>query len=150
MDIRVIGVGNVFMSDAGFGPYVVRVLEALYELPANVQVVDAGLPGLDLAPHLHSADAVIVIETVTGGGRAGEVRAFRCDRGLHLGMVPEWVATGVRLSQPVRAAITPVIGLILTELERLGVGVRCRLSPRHPDTWWERGEDIAAHRYAGV
>jgi hydrogenase maturation protease len=57
---------------------------------------------------------------------------------LLLGVVPEWVATGVKLSRPVRSAIAPVIGLILTELERIGVPLQMRPAPRQPDTWWER------------
>ena len=36
------------MSDDGFGPYVVRVLEADYECPAGVEFIDVGTPGLDL------------------------------------------------------------------------------------------------------
>ena len=42
--IRVIGLGNVLMSDDGFGPFVVRVLEAAFEWPPNVEVIDAGTP----------------------------------------------------------------------------------------------------------
>jgi hypothetical protein len=57
---------------------------------------------------------------------------------LLIGVVPEWVATGVQLSRPVRSALAPAIGLAITELERLGHRPRVRPVPRHPDTWWER------------
>ena len=50
--IRVLGLGNVLMSDDGFGPYVARVLEAFYEFPDDVEVIDVGTPGLDLTPYL--------------------------------------------------------------------------------------------------
>ena len=50
--IRVLGLGNVLMSDDGFGPFVVRVLEATYECPPGVDVVDVGTPGLDLTPNM--------------------------------------------------------------------------------------------------
>jgi hydrogenase maturation protease len=171
MNIRIIGVGNVHMSDDGFGPYVARVLEALYELPEYVQIIDGSTPGLELAPHLVNADAVIFVDTVTSGGRSGELHEFRLtdllqhpplarlsphDPGvaealltvaaagmgpreaLIVGVVPEWVATGVQLSAAVRAAIHPVIGLITTELSRLGVRLVPRAVPRPPETWWER------------
>lgn len=170
MNIRIIGVGNVHMSDGGFGPYVARVLEALYELPAQVQIVDGGTPGLELAPHLVNAEAVIFVDTVSADGRPGDLHQFRlidllqhpplARLNLHdpdlaealltvaaagmgprevlvVGVVPEWVATGVHLSAPVRAAIHPVIGLITSELTRLGVRFVPRAVPRHPDTWWE-------------
>jgi hydrogenase maturation protease len=174
MNIRVLGLGNVLMSDDGFGPYVARVLEAFYEVPAHVQVVDAGIPGLDLTPCLLDADVVVLVDTVETVGAPGDLHAFRLqdilgetspsrlsphDPGLRqsltalhaagrgprevllIGVVPEWVATGVSLSPRVRSAIAPAIGLIVTELERHGEGPRLRAVPRTPDTWWERGTE---------
>lgn len=178
MDIRILGLGNVLMSDDGFGPYVVRVLEAFYELPAGVQAVDAGTPGVDLTPFLLDARAVIVIDTVKAQGMAGDIRTYdrddilghpsqqrgaRHDAGLRealltvsaagagpsnvklIGVIPEWIATGVTLSRNVRAAVAPAIGLIVTELERLGARPVMRPVPRRPDTWWER-ETVTAPR----
>jgi hydrogenase maturation protease len=170
MKIRIIGIGNVLMSDDGFGPYVARVLEALYELPEHVEIIDGSTPGLDLTPYLIDADALIFIDTVTAEGRAGDLHQFRLtdilkhqpmarlslhDPGvkealltvaaagmgprdvLLVGVVPEWVATGVTLSGAVRSAVDAVIGLITTELARHGVRTVLRPVPRQPDTWWE-------------
>lgn len=77
MQIRVIGAGNVLMSDDGFGPYVARVLDALYEFPEGVQIVDAGTPGLDLTRCLVEADVVVLVEAVTADGCAGDIHQFR-------------------------------------------------------------------------
>jgi hydrogenase maturation protease len=77
--IRVLGLGNVLMSDDGFGPFVVRVLEATYEAPADVEFVAVGTPGLDLTPYLLDAEAVIFVDTVTSKGRPGQIRTY--DRG---------------------------------------------------------------------
>jgi hydrogenase maturation protease len=77
--IRVLGLGNVLMSDDGFGPYVVRVLEAHYDCPAGVEYVDAGTPGLDLTPFLLGAEAVIFVDTVTSRGTPGEIRVYDRD-----------------------------------------------------------------------
>jgi len=74
--IRVLGLGNVLMSDDGVGPYVARVLEAFYEFPDGVEVIDVGTPGLDLTPYLLGADAVIFVDTVTSVGSPGEVRVY--------------------------------------------------------------------------
>ena len=76
MDIRILGLGNVLMSDDGFGPYVARVLEAFYEFPRDVEVLDVGTPGLDLTPYLLGADAVIFVDTVTSTGSPGETRVY--------------------------------------------------------------------------
>ena len=74
--IRVLGIGNVLMSDDGFGPFVVRVLEANYETPPGVEFVDVGTPGLDLTPFVLGADAVIFVDAVTSKGRPGEIRMY--------------------------------------------------------------------------
>lgn len=74
--IRVLGLGNVLMSDDGFGPFVVRVLEANYETPPGVEFVDVGTPGLDLTPYLLGAEAVIFVDAVTSRGTAGEIRLY--------------------------------------------------------------------------
>ena len=177
MNVRILGLGNVLMSDDGFGPYTVRVLDAFYEMPDDVQVIDAGTPGLDLTPYLIDADVVIIVDTVKAPGKPGDLHAFRLEdilrhapqprlsphdpgikealltvaaagRGpkevLLLAVVPEWVATGVQLSRPVRSAIAPVIGLVVSEVERLGFRPKMRTIPRHPDTWWEREPEFAA------
>jgi hydrogenase maturation protease len=177
MNIRIVGLGNVLMSDDGFGPYAVRVLEAFYEMPENVQVIDAGTPGLDLTPYLFDADVVIFLDTVKTDACAGAIRTFTepeilrsgpptrlspHDPGIKdslmalaaaghapkevllIGVVPEWVATGVSLSGSLRSAIAPAISVALSELERLGCSARPRPVPRRPDTWWER-EPAAAY-----
>ena len=77
MDIRILGLGNVLMGDDGFGPYVIEALKAGYSFPPNVSVIDIGTPGLDLAPFLIGADAIIVVDTVRAEGPAGGVRLYR-------------------------------------------------------------------------
>jgi hydrogenase maturation protease len=79
MDIRVLGIGNVLMGDDGFGPYVIEALNAAYDFPPRVSLIDVGTPGLDLAPYLIGADAVIVLDTVRSDGAAGELRRYRRD-----------------------------------------------------------------------
>ena len=74
--IRVLGVGNVLMADDGLGPFVVKVLEAEYEFPEQVEIVDAGTPGLDFTPFLDRAGAVIVIDTVHSDGPPGTIRRY--------------------------------------------------------------------------
>jgi hydrogenase maturation protease len=89
--IRVLGLGNVLMCDDGFGPFVVRVLEAAYECPPGVEFVDAGTPGLDLTPYLLGTDAVIFVDTVTSRGTPGEIRVYDKDAILR---VPPQARTG--------------------------------------------------------
>jgi hydrogenase maturation protease len=91
MDIRVLGLGNVLMGDDAFGPSVIEAFTAAYDVPANVSVIDLGTPGLELAPFLMGADAVIVVDTVRADGPPGTVYEYARDRllarapGLRLG-----------------------------------------------------------------
>lgn len=91
MDIRVLGLGNVLMGDDAFGPSVIEAFTAAYDVPANVSVIDLGTPGLDLAPFLMGADAIIVIDTVRADGPPGTIHSYTRDRllahapGLRLG-----------------------------------------------------------------
>ncbi len=77
MDIRVLGLGNVLMGDDGFGPFVIESLDAAYDFPATVSVLDIGTPGLDLAPFLIGADAVIIVDTVRADAAPGTLRLYR-------------------------------------------------------------------------
>ena len=74
--IRVIGVGNILMEDDGLGPYAVRILESEYDLPQHVEVQDVGTPGLDFAPYLDGASAVIVVDTVVADGPPGSLHRY--------------------------------------------------------------------------
>lgn len=74
--IAVIGIGNVLAGDDAVGPHVVRVLEARYELPEGVQVIDAGTPGYDLTAFLVDQDAVVLVDAVRAKGAAGELRTY--------------------------------------------------------------------------
>jgi hydrogenase maturation protease len=79
MKVRVLGIGNVLMSDDGFGPFVVRMLDAAYECPPDVELVDVGTPGLDLTPFLLDTESVIFVDTVTSRGAPGEIRVYDRD-----------------------------------------------------------------------
>jgi hydrogenase maturation protease len=76
VDIRVLGLGNVLMGDDGFGPFVIEALKATWVFPEEVSVIDLGTPGLDLAPYLAGADAVILIDSVRSQAPAGALRTY--------------------------------------------------------------------------
>jgi hydrogenase maturation protease len=74
--IAVIGIGNVLAGDDAVGPHVVKVLEARYHLPDEVEVIDAGTPGYDLTAFLVGQDAVVLVDAVKAKGAPGELRTF--------------------------------------------------------------------------
>lgn len=76
MRVAVIGIGNVLAGDDAVGPHVVRVLEARFELPDGLQVIDAGTPGYDLTAFLVGQEAVVLVDSVRAKGAAGELRTY--------------------------------------------------------------------------
>jgi hydrogenase maturation protease len=169
--IAVIGIGNVLTGDDAVGPHVVKVLEARYVLPPDVQVLDAGTPGYDLTSFLADAEAVVLVDAVKAKGGPGEVLVYDKEGLIKkppplamsphepgvrealmnaefmgvapkvvrlVGVIPETVATGIGLSEAVRAAVPLAVARVLRELEALGVRAVERTPPGTPDLWWEK------------
>ena len=74
--IAVVGLGNVLLGDDGFGPFVVDVLASQWELGANVELIDAGTPGLGLATYVSGRETLILLDTVAATGAPGELRLY--------------------------------------------------------------------------
>ncbi|MBD8869445.1 hydrogenase maturation protease [Nocardioides donggukensis] len=79
--VLVAGIGNLFRSDDGFGPEVVRRLVAgggLRGLPGDVRAVDYGIRGMHLAYDLLDGyDALVIVDATPGPGAPGEVAVLR-------------------------------------------------------------------------
>ena len=73
----VLGLGNVLMSDDGWGPAVLRAFEEQYVVGPGVEVIDLGTPGLDLSPWLADAERVILIDTVSARLPPGSIRLYK-------------------------------------------------------------------------
>jgi len=73
--ILVAGVGNIFLSDDGFGPEVVRHLaDESQPLPSQVRLVDYGIRGMHLAYDLlEGYTALLLIDARPGSGAAGDL-----------------------------------------------------------------------------
>ena len=75
-DISIIGLGNVFLGDDGFGPLAIESFGCAYSCTPNVEVLDLGTPGLDLAPYLYDKQLVIVVDTVHSDAEIGTLSMF--------------------------------------------------------------------------
>jgi hydrogenase maturation protease len=76
--ILVAGVGNVFLSDDGFGVEVVRALHGA--LPEGVEVVDTGIRGMHLAYQLLDGyDVLVIVDAVQRGSEPGTVHTLEHD-----------------------------------------------------------------------
>jgi hydrogenase maturation protease len=137
----IIGVGNTLMSDEGVG---VAVAKALMNenLPAGVQVVDAGCALLNVLMDLEGFDRVVIIDAAAGGGRPGNIYRFdssvladktaapRCLTSLHEIGVPESIA----MAEISGSEIPPVtiIGVEPSSLE-LGTELSGPIKSKIPD-----------------
>jgi hydrogenase maturation protease len=71
--VLVAGIGNIFLSDDGFGPEVARRL-AERPLPSGVKVVDYGIRGMHLAYDLlEGYDGLVIVDALPRRGAPGDI-----------------------------------------------------------------------------
>jgi hydrogenase maturation protease len=114
----ILGVGNPLYGDDGAGPRLVEML-AERNLPPNVQVQDAGLPGWGLPSWLEGWETVFLVDAVDMGLEAGSWRRFRPEE------VKLWLQDGeLSLHQPDLAcglALAQALDLLPEQLVLYGV-----------------------------
>lgn len=104
------GIGNVLLGDDGVGPYVLRLLEAMYTFESGVETIDLGTPALDLLYRIADLDLLILIDAVNDGRPPGTVSLFeKADLMRHV--------AHVRMDPH-----SPAIGESLLAAELLGTG----------------------------
>lgn len=79
-NITVLGVGNILYSDDGVGIRVVEKLEAEYNFPDNVIIVDGGVLGINLLGVISNAGKLIVVDTVLNNARPGDLHRLDHDQ----------------------------------------------------------------------
>lgn len=62
--ITILGIGNILLTDEGFGVRVIEKLFDAYGFPDNVAVVEGGVLGIHLLGTLSKADHLIVVDAV--------------------------------------------------------------------------------------
>lgn len=74
--VVVIGVGNILLRDEGIGIHAAGHLKRLYDFPANVEIVDGGVGGLNLLPYMERTKNLIIIDAVRANAEPGAVFRF--------------------------------------------------------------------------
>lgn len=67
----VLGLGNLLLSDEGFGVQAIGRLRARWRFDDDVEVMDGGTLGLGLLPALEDADRILVLDVVEVGATPG-------------------------------------------------------------------------------
>lgn len=78
--IRILGCGNPLVGDDGIGVHIAnKLMEMRSELPDNVEVIDAGVGGLELLNFMENAEQIIIVDAVKGAGDVGSVHRFEIE-----------------------------------------------------------------------
>jgi hydrogenase maturation protease len=73
MNVLVLGLGNILMSDEGVGVRIVEALDGTHDMPDGVEVLDGGTSGMDLLDMVADRDCLIVADAINADGPAGRV-----------------------------------------------------------------------------
>lgn len=96
--------------------------------------------GIRLGPHDPSlGETLLTMDLVDDGPKAVVL----------LGAVPASTEPGIGLSEPVRAAATHVVEIVVESLLADGRKLTPRQSPKRAVAWWESEPDFEAFRVAG-
>lgn len=69
----ILGIGNTILSDEGVGVRAAEVLQAGYEIPPGVEVIDGGTAGMELLDPLTDVDLLLVLDAVKAKRAPGEL-----------------------------------------------------------------------------
>ncbi len=75
---KIIGCGNLLLKDEGIGVHLVEYLRR-FDLPDDVELVDAACDGFDIMPHLDNAEKVVIVDALQTGGKPGDIYKFGPD-----------------------------------------------------------------------
>ena len=73
MDILVLGIGNVLLTDEGIGVRALKELERKFTFPVNVELLDGGTAGIELLRHIRNRDYLIIIDAMKCDQEPGTV-----------------------------------------------------------------------------
>jgi hydrogenase maturation protease len=73
LDILILGIGNVLLTDEGIGVRALKELERKFTFPANVELLDGGTAGIELLRHIRKRDYLIIIDAMKCDQEPGTV-----------------------------------------------------------------------------
>ncbi|WP_313994257.1 HyaD/HybD family hydrogenase maturation endopeptidase [uncultured Selenomonas sp.] len=77
--VTVLGIGNIILSDEGFGVRAVEYLEEHFSFPDDVRLLDGGTLGPELLHFVTGTQHLLVLDAVSGEGAPGTVYRYEDD-----------------------------------------------------------------------
>ena len=69
--VLILGIGNTILSYEAVGVRAVEALEAAYDLPSGVQVMDGGTSSMEMLDDIAEVDLLIVVDALASGKPQG-------------------------------------------------------------------------------
>lgn len=150
--IMILGVGCILFADEGFGVRVIEKIDADYEFPDYVSVVDGGVLGTNLLGVISMADQLIVVDAIRNKGNPGDLyrlsgdqipKRIRAKNSIHqvdflealtlcgaLDKVPETVIVGIEPQdiETLSIELTPVTAEKIDEMVQMVLAELDRLN----------------------
>ncbi len=154
LNVLVLGLGNILLSDEGAGIKAVEELNRRYDVSEAVEVIDGGTMGLELLPYFEGRSHVLIIDAVKSGKQPGTivriddppayfssktsphqiglsdvmgVAAIMDNLPEHIvlfGIEPKRLSTSLDLSSDIARNIHRLVDRVVAELEVIGIKVK--------------------------
>ena len=154
LNVLVLGLGNILLSDEGAGVQAVQELQRRFDCSDTVEFIDGGTMGLDLLPYFEGRSHILIIDAVKTGHAPGTViriddppAYFRSKTSPHqigladimgiaaitgdlprnitlFGIEPKQLSTGLDLSDVVAKNLERLVDMVVAELKNFGVDVQ--------------------------
>ncbi len=73
LEIALIGIGNILLSDEGVGVHTVTKIREEWSFSPEIEIIDGGTLGLDLLPYFEKYPRILIIDAVDFGKESGYI-----------------------------------------------------------------------------
>ncbi len=156
LNVLVLGLGNILLSDEGVGVRAVEELQRRYDCSDVVEIVDGGTVGFELLPYFDERSHILIVDAVKADNKPGTIvriddppAYFRARTSPHqigladvmglavitdnlpdnialFGIEPKQLSTGLTLSNEVAQNLSRLVDMVVAELEAIGVQVKSK------------------------
>ncbi len=156
LNVLVLGIGNILLSDEGAGIRAVEELKRQYDFSESVEIIDGGTMGLELLPYFENRSHILIVDAVKTGRKPGTVvriedppAVFQQKSSPHLigladvlgaasiignlpeqitlfGLEPKQLSTGLSFSLEVEQNINRLVDMVVDELVSIGIKVQAK------------------------
>jgi hydrogenase maturation protease len=156
LNILILGIGNILLSDEGAGVKAVEELQNRYDCSDAVEIVDGGTVGFELLSYFENRSHILIIDAVKTGNKPGTIvriddppAFFQKKVSPHqigladvmgmavitdnmpqnialFGIEPKELSTGLELSPEVAGNLSRLVDMVADELKAIGIKVEAK------------------------